>query len=87
MCGSAPGNITGFGTWWNAVALGGVRWRSVAFFAQVFAQIFGLIVPQHATGEHLKHLAAIAEKFSEDSFCEQLRSARDAHAVFGLLTS
>jgi PTS system nitrogen regulatory IIA component len=47
--------------------------------------IFGLIVPQDATGEHLKHLAAIAEKFSEDDFCAALRTAADANAVHALL--
>ncbi len=48
--------------------------------------IFGLLVPQHATGEHLQHLAAIAEKFSDDAFCSQVREARDDAALLGLLT-
>jgi len=47
--------------------------------------IFGLIVPQDATGEHLKHLAALAEKFSNDEFCTALRNAADANAVHVLL--
>ncbi|MDB5987695.1 MAG: sugar transporter subunit [Nevskia sp.] len=47
--------------------------------------IFGLVVPQNATSEHLKHLAAIAEKFSEDDFCASVRSAADAAAVHALL--
>ena len=48
--------------------------------------IFGLLVPQNADGSHLKHLAAIAEKLSDDTFCEKLRAADDATAVHALLT-
>jgi PTS system nitrogen regulatory IIA component len=48
--------------------------------------IFGLLVPQNATGEHLQHLAAIAEKFSDDSFCTQVREAKDETVLHGLLT-
>ncbi len=47
--------------------------------------IFGLLVPQNATGEHLKHLAAIAEKFSDDDFCAKVHGAADAAAVHALL--
>ncbi|MEK6806333.1 MAG: PTS IIA-like nitrogen regulatory protein PtsN [Pseudomonadota bacterium] len=46
--------------------------------------IFGLIVPAAATEEHLKHLAAIAEKFSDDSFCKSARAAADAKALHAL---
>lgn len=49
--------------------------------------IFGLLVPQQATGEHLRHLAAIAEKFSDDAFCEALRGARDEQAALALLSA
>lgn len=49
--------------------------------------IFGLLVPQHATGEHLQHLAAIAEKFSDDEFCSQVHSAKDDAALHALLTA
>jgi PTS system nitrogen regulatory IIA component len=49
--------------------------------------VFGLVVPQNATGEHLGHLAAIAEKFSDEAFCEQVRTAPDAAAVHALLVS
>lgn len=49
--------------------------------------VFGLLVPQQATGEHLKHLATIAEKFSEDEFCEKARSAPDAAALHALLVA
>lgn len=49
--------------------------------------IFGLLVPQQATGEHLRHLAAIAERFSDDAFCEALRGARDEQAALALLSA
>ncbi len=48
--------------------------------------MFGLIVPQQATSDHLQHLKAIAEKFSDEGFCEQLRAASDEAAAFALLT-
>ena len=47
--------------------------------------VFGLVVPVAATEEHLKHLAAIAEKFSEDEFCKKVRGARDDAALHALL--
>lgn len=47
--------------------------------------IFGLIVPAAATEEHLKHLAAIAEKFSDDAFCKNARSATSASALYDLV--
>jgi PTS system nitrogen regulatory IIA component len=47
--------------------------------------IFGLLVPQNATGEHLQHLAAIAEKFSDDDFCASVHAAKDEAALHALL--
>ena len=47
--------------------------------------VFGLVVPVAATEEHLKHLAAIAEKFSEDEFCQKVRAAKDDSAMHALL--
>ena len=47
--------------------------------------VFGLVVPVAATEEHLKHLAAIAEKFSEDEFCKKVRAAKDDAALHALL--
>ena len=47
--------------------------------------VFGLLVPQNAAGEHLQHLAAIAEKFSDDEFCAQVRAAPDEAALHALL--
>ena len=47
--------------------------------------VFGLLVPQNATEAHLKHLAAIAEMFSDEGFCKKLREATDDAALFALL--
>lgn len=49
--------------------------------------IFGLLVPQNASETHLKHLAAIAEMFSDEAFCKQMRAAGDDAALFALLNS
>lgn len=49
--------------------------------------VFGLIVPQNATEDHLKLLAAVAEKFSEEDFCKQLRAAESPEAAVELLTA
>jgi PTS system nitrogen regulatory IIA component len=49
--------------------------------------LFGLVVPVAATEEHLKHLAAIAEKFSDDAFCQKMRLADSDQALHALLTS
>lgn len=35
--------------------------------------VFGLLVPDHYTDEHLKILAYLAEMFSDRAFCQQLR--------------
>lgn len=47
--------------------------------------IFGLLVPQGATEAHLKHLAAIAEMFSDEVFCKKARAATDSQALFQLI--
>lgn len=49
--------------------------------------VFGLVVPVAATEEHLKHLAAIAERFSEEEFCKKVRAAKDDKALHGLLVA
>lgn len=49
--------------------------------------VFGLVVPAAATEEHLKHLAAIAEKFSDENFCKKMRSAKDDRALHDLLVA
>ena len=48
--------------------------------------IFGLLVPQTATEAHLKHLAAVAEMFSDDAFCTKLRAAQDNASLYALLS-
>ena len=48
--------------------------------------MFGLVVPQQATEPHLKHLAAIAELFSDEAFCKQARAAADDAALYALVT-
>lgn len=48
--------------------------------------IFGLLVPQTATEAHLKHLAAVAEMFSDDDFCAKLRQAQDNASLHALLS-
>lgn len=48
--------------------------------------VFGLLVPQTATEAHLKHLAAVAEMFSDDAFCAKLRSAQDNASLYALLS-
>ncbi|HAO32993.1 MAG TPA: PTS sugar transporter subunit IIA [Candidatus Competibacter sp.] len=47
--------------------------------------IFGLLVPDHYTDEHLKILAYLAEMFSDRAFCQQLREAASDQALFQLL--
>ena len=49
--------------------------------------VFGLVVPVAATEEHLKHLAAIAEKFSDEDFCKKMRAAPDERSLHELLVS
>lgn len=49
--------------------------------------VFGLLVPQQATEEHLKHLAAIAEMFSNEAFCAKLRGTGDDKSLHKLITS
>lgn len=47
--------------------------------------VFGLLVPNNASDAHLKHLAAVAEMFSDDAFCTKLRGAGDSAALNQLL--
>jgi len=49
--------------------------------------VFGLVVPVAATEEHLKHLAAIAEKFSDEDFCKKMRAAKDDKELHALLVA
>lgn len=49
--------------------------------------VFGLLVPQGATETHLKHLAAIAEMFSDTAFCQQARESADEAALYQLISA
>jgi PTS system nitrogen regulatory IIA component len=44
--------------------------------------LFVLIVPEQATQEHLNTLAALAELFNQNEFCERLRAAESAAALY-----
>ena len=46
--------------------------------------IFGLLVPDHYTDEHLKILAHLAEMFSDLTFCQRLRQADHDAALYQL---
>ena len=47
-------------------------------------QIFVLLVPEHATEEHLQLLSELAEMFSERGFRDQLAAASDAGSLHRL---
>jgi nitrogen PTS system EIIA component len=49
--------------------------------------LFALIVPEHFTDEHLKILAYLAEMFSNQDFCQQLRSCRSDRELYDQLLS
>lgn len=44
--------------------------------------VFGLLVPDHYTDEHLKILAYLAEMFSDQAFCRELRTSDSDQALF-----
>jgi PTS system nitrogen regulatory IIA component len=48
--------------------------------------LFALLVPGEAHQQHLDLLANVARLFSQGSFCEQLRAARDDRALFEAAT-
>jgi PTS system nitrogen regulatory IIA component len=47
--------------------------------------LFALLVPEESTDEHLQILAQLAEMFSNDDFCSQLRKSRDAKTCLDLI--
>jgi len=49
--------------------------------------LFGLLVPEECTDEHLQILAALAGMFSNTEFCEQLRSCTTDEELFDKLSS
>ncbi len=48
--------------------------------------VFALLVPEHFTDEHLRILAHLAEMFSDEVLCKQLRGANSDRALFECLT-
>lgn len=44
--------------------------------------LFALVVPKHFTDEHLRILAALAELFSDQVFCEHLRSSQSVDEMY-----
>lgn len=48
--------------------------------------MFALLVPEESTAEHLQILAQLAEMFSHENLCEQLRHSQDTGQIFELLT-
>lgn len=48
--------------------------------------LFALAVPEQCTTDHLKLLAEIAEKFSDEDLLQQLREADDANELVQLLS-
>jgi len=49
--------------------------------------LFILLVPEEAQQQHLDILAGIAGLFSQDEFCNALRAADDAQALFSAATN
>jgi PTS system nitrogen regulatory IIA component len=49
--------------------------------------VFGLIVPEHFTDQHLMFLASLAELFSDPKVTAELRRAQDASELFKTLTA
>jgi len=49
--------------------------------------VFGLLVPEDSTDEHLKILAGVASLFSDTSICEQLRQATTNEELYNILAS
>ena len=63
--------------------------RPIAFDApdgKPVSQVFVLLVPEHATEQHLQLLSELAQMFSDRSFRERLAVAGDAAAVHALFS-
>jgi nitrogen PTS system EIIA component len=64
--------------------------RPIAFDApdgRPVGQIFVLLVPEHATEQHLQLLSELAQMFSDRTFREGLAAARDAGTVHALFSA
>lgn len=46
--------------------------------------LFGLLIPKAAVEEHLQILAGLAEAFGDKNYCNHLRQATNAQALFQL---
>ncbi|WP_283787683.1 PTS IIA-like nitrogen regulatory protein PtsN [Bermanella sp. WJH001] len=49
--------------------------------------VFVLLVPAEATEQHLQTLSMLAEKFSQETFRDQLRSAKNHDELYQLATA
>lgn len=49
--------------------------------------ILGLLVPEECTDTHLRHLAAVADIFSNEAYCSELRDAGDSSGLYKLLSN
>lgn len=47
--------------------------------------VFGLVVPEDCTEQHLEILRSLAEMFTDDDFTQKLRNAESDQALFELL--
>ena len=48
--------------------------------------LFGLLVPEQCTDEHLQILASLASMFSDTDFCDQLRNCKTDEELYTLLS-
>ena len=51
------------------------------------AQVFALLVPEHATEEHLQLLSELAQMFSDKAFREQLATTTEPSALHAMFTN
>jgi len=58
-----------------------------AIDGQPVDMVFGLLVPENSTDEHLQILASVATLFSDTERCEQLRQAQTSEEIFNILTT
>ncbi len=47
--------------------------------------IFALLVPEHYTDEHLKILAELASRFSDENYCNSLRETNNSKEIYDYL--
>jgi len=49
--------------------------------------VFGLLVPENSTDEHLQILSTLATLFSNEAICDELRQAGSSEEIYKLLTN